>query len=76
VSKTSLILIVIGFFVLIFAVVLTIIPMLSPILIPNPSNIAYDWFSGIGRAFIIGLIYVVAFVLIVAGLFVAKREDE
>ena len=75
-SKASLVLIIIGVFVLIFAIVLTISPMLSPIPIPNPSNMAYDWFSGIGRAFIIGLLYVVGFGFIVTGLFIAKRDDE
>ena len=56
-GKGPLVLIIIGLFALIFAIVLTIIPVISPIVIPNPANMGNYWFSGIVRAFVIGVLY-------------------
>jgi uncharacterized membrane protein len=60
-GKVSLFLIVIGLVALAPAVILTIIQVVSPVFISNRSNIGYDWLSSIVIAFVIGVLYVVAF---------------
>lgn len=74
-GKVSLFLIIIGLVILLPAIILTIIPVIFPAFIPNPTHIEYDWF-GIVRAFVIGLLYVVAFGFIVLGLIIVKRDSE
>jgi hypothetical protein len=74
-GKVSLFLIFIGLVFLLPAIVLTIIPVIFPAFIPNPSRIEYDWL-GIVRIFVMGLLYVLAFGFIVLGLIIVKRDSE
>lgn len=58
------------------AIYLTLIPMVSPTVIPNPSNIGYDWFTGIVRAITIALLYVGAFGFIALSVILTRRGEE
>ena len=70
-GKVSLFLIAIGIVAIVPAIILTIIALVFPAFIINPST----WFS-ILKVFIIGLLYAVAFGFIVLGLIVIKRDKE
>jgi hypothetical protein len=69
-GKVSAAFIVIGLIPLVPAIVLTIVSMVFPVFIPDTS-----WFS-IVKAFIIGILYFVAFAFIILGIIVAKRDLE
>ena len=75
-GKVSMAFIVIGLAFLLPAIVLTVIPFIAPIVFPNPSNLALDWFNGIIRAFVLGVLYVVALGFIIFGVIIVKRDSE
>lgn len=70
-GKVSTSLIVVGLFPLMPAIVLTIVSVVFPAFIPDTY-----WFNNIVRAFIIGLLFIVAFAFIILGLIIVKRDSE
>ena len=58
------------------ALYLTLIPLVSPTVIPNSSNLGSAFFTGIKRTITIVLLYVGAFGLIAFGFLITKRSEE
>jgi hypothetical protein len=67
-GKVSMFLIAFGLVFLVSAVVLTIISVIFPAFIPNAYNFV--------KAFVVGLLYVIAFGFIVLDLIIVKRDSE